>query len=57
MEFVYLVWRSSRKRQVEAVSGNYDLRYAFQAQLIVTTFIPVAHGFVVSKDLDVPQGF
>jgi len=57
MKFVYLIRLRGSKGQMKAFSGNHDFRHSFQAQLIVTTFIPVSHGFIVSKDLDVSQGF
>lgn len=57
MEFVHLIRLRRGEGQVKAFSGNHHVLCKFQAQLIVTTFVPVAHSFVVSKDLDIPQRF
>ena len=55
MEFVYLTRFSGCKGQMKAFAWNYDLLCTFQAQLIVPSLIPVAHGLVVSENLGVPQ--
>jgi len=54
MEFVYLISLLRRKGQVKAFSRNRHVLCKFQAQLIVTTFIPVADSFIIGKDLGVP---
>jgi hypothetical protein len=52
---MYLTRSSGCKGQMKALARYDDLLCTFQAQLVVTSLIPVAHCAVVSEDLGVPQ--